>query len=252
MCTPSPGITTGMTGSRRSCASSARVDGWADGWTRQSRSYFALRLPHRWWLWAIDISFDRFIDRPQLAYFQELGRTQVQPGDRLILCTAKPSWVHQGMTGDEVAQGQVRGRTKPPALRTGRDRADRAHLVLTLSGDLHHYARYATEDGAKAKITAGLAGAYLYPPTGCRPPSPGLPAEARNGMRCRHRSRPWTDRGGLRGGVLKARSATRDSAPPSPCWTCCSSGWCSSPCGSRGRRWPRPSTRPGSPSWYPP
>ena len=34
--------------------------------------------------------------------------------------------------------------------------------MLTLSGDLHHYARYATEDGAKAKITAGLAG-YLHP-----------------------------------------------------------------------------------------
>src|SRR5437870_3574246 len=49
---------------------------WVGGWrTGQTRSYFALKLPHRWWLWAIDISFDAFIDRPQLEYFAAQGRT---------------------------------------------------------------------------------------------------------------------------------------------------------------------------------
>ena len=44
---------------------------WIGGWqTRQERSYFALRLSERWWLWATDIQFDTYIDGPQLAYFQ--------------------------------------------------------------------------------------------------------------------------------------------------------------------------------------
>ncbi len=29
---------------------------WIGGWrTLQTRSYFAIKLPHRWWLWAVEI-----------------------------------------------------------------------------------------------------------------------------------------------------------------------------------------------------
>ena len=43
------------------------------GWrTRQHRSYFAVQLPHRWWLVGLDTQFGSELDAPQLRYFDEL------------------------------------------------------------------------------------------------------------------------------------------------------------------------------------
>ena len=137
---------------------------WVGGWrTHQSRSYFALKLPHRWWLWAIDISFDAFIDRPQLEYFAEVGRIRVEPGDRIVLCTAKPSWVHEGLIGDVAYTAKVRAKQNLAQFQRQIVEPSGATVAVTLSGDLHHYARYAAEEGLGEKITAGGAGAYLYP-----------------------------------------------------------------------------------------
>ena len=64
-------------------------ENWVGGWrTRQSRSYFALKLPHRWWLWGVDIQFGTFVDKAQLHYFSQEIASQVEPGDRIVLCTA--------------------------------------------------------------------------------------------------------------------------------------------------------------------
>lgn len=140
---------------------------WVGGWrTRQTRSYFAIRLPHGWWLWAIDISFDRFIDQPQLAYFRRLAQEEVRPGDRMILCTAKPSWVHAGMAGDEAYRKGLKARDNLAFFQRSVVEPSGARLVLTLSGDLHHYARYANQDGSRMKVTSGGGGAYLYPTHG--------------------------------------------------------------------------------------
>ena len=49
---------------------------WVGGWsTEQRRSYFAVKLPQRWWLMGIDIQFDTYIDAPQIAYFRASPRT---------------------------------------------------------------------------------------------------------------------------------------------------------------------------------
>ena len=43
---------------------------FAGGWrTRQKRSYFALKLPHKWWLVGVDLQLSHNIDVPQLRYF---------------------------------------------------------------------------------------------------------------------------------------------------------------------------------------
>src|SRR5206468_3644310 len=100
------------------------------------------------------------------AYFRDLAAEEVRPGDRLILCTAKPSWVHAGMIGDEsYTAGLTAQRNLEYFERTVIDPSG-ARALLTLSGDLHHYARYANQDGARMKITAGGGGAYLYPTHG--------------------------------------------------------------------------------------
>jgi Calcineurin-like phosphoesterase len=133
---------------------SKAIGGWK---TRQTRSYYALRLPHRWWIWAIDIQFDTYIDNRQLDYFAEVG-DGLREGDKVILITAKPSWVKA-----------EEGRFDPPSWRNlayferTRIRERGARLVLTLTGDLHHYSRYQprTPDAGPARITAGGGGAYL-------------------------------------------------------------------------------------------
>jgi len=69
------------------CARDGRVGDWV---TRQRRSYFAIKLPHGGWIWAIDIQLDTYIDDIQLDYF--LGQP-VAADDKIILMTAKPAWV---------------------------------------------------------------------------------------------------------------------------------------------------------------
>ncbi|MDQ1598561.1 MAG: hypothetical protein QOD68_35, partial [Actinomycetota bacterium] len=67
--------------------------GWVGGWkTEQRRSYFAVKLPQRWWLLGIDIQFDTYIDAPQIDYFRTVAAA-IEDGDGIILCNAKPSWV---------------------------------------------------------------------------------------------------------------------------------------------------------------
>jgi hypothetical protein len=131
----------------------ARRDGTSiGGWqSTQTRSYFALKLPHRWWLLAIDAQEDAYIDDPQLEYFREVA-AQIEPGDRVIVCTPNPSW--------------VQGREKPSLYDTTDYFLRKivaptgADVALMLSGDLHHYARYAGP--GRQLITFGGGGAYLY------------------------------------------------------------------------------------------
>jgi hypothetical protein len=122
------------------------------GWhTAQSRSYFALKLPHRWWLLAIDAQEGAYLDDPQLEYFAEVAQ-QLQPGDRVILCTPNPNWVEDREKASlyDTTDYFLRKLITP----TG------AEVALMLSGDLHHYARYSNPN--RQLITFGGGGAYLY------------------------------------------------------------------------------------------
>lgn len=128
-----------------------RKDGHIGGWrTAQRRSYFAVKLPSNWWLFAIDEQFGAYIDDPQLLYFEKAA-AGLGPDDRVILMTPSPTW--------------VKAATKPEAY----DAVDyfirtilgptKAHVRLLVSGDLHHYARFTGED--RELITCGGGGAYL-------------------------------------------------------------------------------------------
>jgi len=140
----------GLTNFGRFFCGGRRIGGWQ---TRQRRSYFALRLPHHWWLLALDIQLDTYIDDPQMGYFRGVG---LEPGDRVILVTGKPSWVKVGP--DEVPESYKN-------LQYFKDKVVReagADVAVTLTGDLHHYCRYEAEDGSQL-VTAGGGGAYLFP-----------------------------------------------------------------------------------------
>jgi hypothetical protein len=127
----------------------SHVGGWR---TRQQRSYFALRLPHRWWLFAIDAQFGAYLDEPQLRYFRQMA-ARLQPGDRVILCPPAPTWVEsvESSAAYETLDYFVRKILTPAGV----------EVRVMISGDLHHYARYSHPE--RELITCGGGGAYLYP-----------------------------------------------------------------------------------------
>ncbi|HEX4951792.1 MAG TPA: metallophosphoesterase [Thermoanaerobaculia bacterium] len=130
---------------------------WIGGWkTRQTRSYFALKLHHGWWLWGIDVQLESDVDEPQLQFFDKVAGQQMEPHSKIILCVAEPSWVYTATKGEEtyrnVAHFQQRCIVK------------HGHSVeVGLAGDLHTYARYQRQGRTEQVFVAGGGGAYLYP-----------------------------------------------------------------------------------------
>jgi hypothetical protein len=133
--------------------------------TRQDRSYFALRLPGRWWLLGSDSQLQDDIDVPQIEYFADIAERHMKPGDRVILCLSTPVWIYAhkyrqlGKVFDETDLLYLREQV---FARRGID------LKVFLAGDLHHYRRH--EESAPLdprapiqKITAGGGGAFLHP-----------------------------------------------------------------------------------------
>ncbi|WP_238015549.1 metallophosphoesterase [Dactylosporangium sp. AC04546] len=128
-------------------------EGAVGGWrTRQSRSYFAIQLPNRWWLLGTDVQAGAYIDDPQLRYFNRAAAL-MGPGDKVIICPPAPSWVES--EDDRKAYDSLDYFVRTVIAPTGAD------VRLMISGDLHHYARY--ERPGRQLITCGGGGAYLYP-----------------------------------------------------------------------------------------
>ena len=130
-------------------------DGFGSWRTRQRRSYFALKLPHRWWLCGVDIQLDRRLNATQLDYFQNISDKAITKGDKIILCAALPSWVLEQIRD----HGATRNLTDIAEIfeRNGAD------LKLVMSGDLHHYSHYVPRDQGPHLVTAGGGGAFLHP-----------------------------------------------------------------------------------------
>ena len=142
--------------------------------TRQRRSYWALKLPHGWWIWGLDLQLQSQMDTPQLDYFRAMA-DRLAPGDQVVLCTPEPSW-----TDASVQRGKADGtpldslERLPPRFSWLRDierlvldhpdggRREGVRLAAVLAGDQHHYARYQSQDAdATVRITCGGGGAYL-------------------------------------------------------------------------------------------
>jgi hypothetical protein len=123
--------------------------------TSQTRSYFAVSLPHRWWLWGIDLQFGDFIDEAQVRYFNDIASDAMKPGDRIILCMAKE--VDSGPKSAEVCSDRdVRYLEREVVGPAG------GRIEVFLKSGRHYYSRYEEEDGRQL-ITAGGGGAFLHP-----------------------------------------------------------------------------------------
>lgn len=130
------------------------IGGWK---TKQHRSYFAIKLPHNWWIWGADISLSQYLDAGQLRYFKTVC-DHMQEGDRFILCTAQPTWLYFNTPGERYARANLLSLINAPI------REKNAKLCGIFSGDTHHYSRYneSKELGDFNLFTAGGGGAYFH------------------------------------------------------------------------------------------
>jgi hypothetical protein len=140
-----------------------RFAGW---WTRQRRSYFAVKLPHRWWLVGSDGQLQSDLDVPQIEHFREIAARHMQPGDKVILCLSTPVWVYAQKYRD---LDQVFDETDLIYLREEIFAKAGVRVRAYLTGDLHHYRRHEETPASAAgqppvqKIIAGGGGAFLHP-----------------------------------------------------------------------------------------
>lgn len=136
---------------------------WFAGWrTRQTRSYFALKLPHNWWLLGTDVQLGSDIDGPQVEYFEKLCQYMEEETKKtgkpasIILCHAEPHWI-RAWQYEGIDPNYSESNLKLLEKRLGND------VAVFIAGDLHHYRRHESRDGSTQKITAGGGGAFLHP-----------------------------------------------------------------------------------------
>jgi hypothetical protein len=145
--------------------------------TQQTRSYFAIALPGDWWVWGTDSQLEGYIDQPQIDYFQHAAAYWMKPGSKVILCVADPSWAYvdpkapdkkfdsfsylERLAGLAVAPQRPDREPEDPQrwLAKGTPMGHRLKLVLT--GDSHHYCRWA--DNGLNYLVCGGGGAFLHP-----------------------------------------------------------------------------------------
>ena len=125
------------------------------GWQcQQHRSYWALRLPHNWWIWGADIQFSKYLDSAQVNYFEAVAQ-QMGPKDNLIICLAEPSWLLADLKGEDEEENFF----KITAIARSRG----ARVVAVIAGDWHNYSRYFANELDVHFITSGGGGAFLHP-----------------------------------------------------------------------------------------
>ena len=150
----------GLFASRRAAVGKPEPKGRTIGGraTRQTRSYFALKLPGNIWLWGTDLQLSGYTDQPQIAFFDYVAKSWMSKGSSVILCVAEPAWANDDAS-ERWSAAEQRFRT----FSYMENRAAKAgHTVrLIISGDSHHYARHI--EGNRHYITAGGGGAFLHP-----------------------------------------------------------------------------------------
>ena len=142
----------GLVSFSRLFAERRRIGQWQ---TLQRRSYFALLLPYRWWLWGVDVQLESEIDVGQRDYFRDIAAQYLRKDDRVILASAEPDWIYGDIKDPrrESNLAYLEERIINPAC---------ADVYVWVAGDLHHYRRHERADDCRyQRITSGGGGAYL-------------------------------------------------------------------------------------------
>jgi hypothetical protein len=136
---------------------------WFGGWqAQQRRSYFSVKLPHRWWLWGVDMALEDDLDPPQYDYFREQAQA-LESGDKLILSVPAPTWLKSGHVSGRSPTGRyLVGDKLDLIMGLARSETRNVDIPLVLTGDLHYYSRHVVKlrDGKRHYIVSGLGGAF--------------------------------------------------------------------------------------------
>jgi len=129
--------------------------GFAGCPTRQTRSYFALKLPANWWLVAVDLQLGADLDEPQVQYFQKIA-ARMDDAARLIFCVPEPRWIYEDAYPDQTSYEEH------TSTRFLEEQVFRRKARVFLTGDFHFYKRHENSAGVQ-KVTSGGGGAFLHP-----------------------------------------------------------------------------------------
>jgi hypothetical protein len=128
--------------------------GFAGCVTKQTRSYFALKLPADWWLLAIDLQLGADLDEPQVQYFQKVA-ARMDDRAQLIFCVPEPRWI--------LEEAYPRhANYEHSSTQFLEEKVFKRCAKVFLTGDLHFYKRHEDAQGVQ-KITSGGGGAFLHP-----------------------------------------------------------------------------------------
>jgi hypothetical protein len=133
--------------------------------TWQTRSYFAVQLPGKWWLWGTDSQMEGYIDQPQIDYFLHAATRWMDPASKLILCVAEPAWANVDPKNPDDRYRNLNYLEQLALTAKDPDTQEpmRHELKLVLTGDSHHYARFVerTPNGeSRQYIVCGGGGAF--------------------------------------------------------------------------------------------
>ena len=138
--------------------------------TMQRRSYFALKLPYNYWIWAIDVQLNEEIDEPQKQYFARVG-TQMNEGDKVLLITSKPAWILAEHDKEDRSYNTLKYFIQSFITEDSLHCMHKKFvLAAVITGDYHHYSHYhaVMTDASPINhepihyIGAGGGGAYLH------------------------------------------------------------------------------------------
>lgn len=137
------------------CYESEAIGGWR---CTQQRSYFAIKLPHDWWIWGVDVALGDGIDTGQLSYFQAIANDMDrEKNPKIVIILHAPDWTKRGYRA---------------LMRICDEARQKGEVCAILAGDLHHYSRYRSfqnKKGSPAReppldlIVSGGGGAFAHP-----------------------------------------------------------------------------------------
>ncbi len=128
------------------------------GWdTQQREPFFAVALPHRWWIWSVDIRTGEPLAVKQFNYFSQIAE-RLTADDKIVLVSAQENWLLPDFDG-WIEQDSL---SKIVVLAE----AAHARIVAVVNGGWFEYSHNTTAQGRLHLIGVGGGRRVVYPTHG--------------------------------------------------------------------------------------